>query len=696
MLRLVAQARRKLPDAVRKTAGRPRFAHVLPLRARVHLSILVWLEEANPGAAASVSMSGAAGESPSGIRSSAREFHEEATLSSEEQDDLTRRRFLTLGAGVAGLVAGSRAEDLGAVGRRPRIEERLAAPTDAAAPKPAPLGGAPVARARADDPGSGIQRRGSPGATERASPTQQAAEVQDLIEEAAAKGREFCVLPEGLLPYDANAVEFDDSIRMLRSGQQIDTYDIQAYGAAVDGSTDDHAAVSAAEHAAKANGGELLVAGGPAWIAGDITISVPLRFLRGGEIAPASDVLVSIEAPVLAGGYGIFGGRGVVRVDYTTEPINILWFPGESLDAKWDNMREGFQSNVRKHVTIPNPGPTSNPWSVELDGASNIAAWRLDGPLTFDGDTESHMTLEVHGILQAEREMERMIHVSPTNKLENLNIITELFLNGRRRADWLIDIRALSRGSFGGMWHLRGLSATGGGARIEAANGTISETTFPHIDVTSLAGTGVRIDGMERGVAGVEIEMIYAQNGVAPTDRVLDIAGTVRELGVRKVVYRDPHGQRLNAAVRLASTSDGSPTDVVVGQVNAAPVSVCLSVERLEGGDRLRRIDLGPIMDGDLVLEGLVGSHVKVLASAHVLLGELTRQTSVVTSDPEVTVEDRGRFNTVNGLGQLRSATQRPDPSNWPPGVTVEIGEAGDDYEEVYRLRSDGTWLRLG
>lgn len=81
-----------------------------------------------------------------------------------------------------------------------------------------------------------------------------ASAVQDAINEAEDEGKDYVFVPWDFIKnggYDASAVNFSGSGgtwsgRMVREGQQSDVYDVKAYGAASDGTTDDASAVQEA------------------------------------------------------------------------------------------------------------------------------------------------------------------------------------------------------------------------------------------------------------------------------------------------------------------------------------------------------------------------------------------------------------------------------------------------------------------
>lgn len=80
-------------------------------------------------------------------------------------------------------------------------------------------------------------------------------QIQSAINQAVAEGAERVFVPADMLPYDASAITFSDDVQMVREGGATDVYDIRAYGAAGNGTTDDTIAIQQAITSCAAAGG---------------------------------------------------------------------------------------------------------------------------------------------------------------------------------------------------------------------------------------------------------------------------------------------------------------------------------------------------------------------------------------------------------------------------------------------------------
>lgn len=83
------------------------------------------------------------------------------------------------------------------------------------------------------------------------------ARIQMAIDQAAAELAQRCFLPASMLGYDASQIVFNDDVQMVREGGDFSVYDILAYGAATDGTSNSEVAIQAACDAASAAGGGL-------------------------------------------------------------------------------------------------------------------------------------------------------------------------------------------------------------------------------------------------------------------------------------------------------------------------------------------------------------------------------------------------------------------------------------------------------
>lgn len=105
------------------------------------------------------------------------------------------------------------------------------------------------------------------------------ARVQAAINAASADGVPIVTVADDDTPYDASSVTFDNSVRMVREGQETAGFDPKAYGATADGTADDSTAIQAAVDAA-GNGGEITLDASDYFIDSEIQLNTK-QWLRG-------------------------------------------------------------------------------------------------------------------------------------------------------------------------------------------------------------------------------------------------------------------------------------------------------------------------------------------------------------------------------------------------------------------------------
>lgn len=87
--------------------------------------------------------------------------------------------------------------------------------------------------------------------------------IQAAIARAVSTGADRVFVPSSMLPYDATLITFNTAIQMVREGGvEWSSYDVGAYGAAANGSTDDLTAINAARLSAVTAGRSLVFPSG--------------------------------------------------------------------------------------------------------------------------------------------------------------------------------------------------------------------------------------------------------------------------------------------------------------------------------------------------------------------------------------------------------------------------------------------------
>lgn len=153
-------------------------------------------------------------------------------------------------------------------------------------------------------------------------------QITNAIAAAVADGALYVYVPANMVPYSASAVTFNSAIQMVREGRtDIASFDLKAYGLAVDNTTDDRTALNNVVNTLiQPNGGQLDVVG-IVRIGSNITIpaNVTLRFIDGAYLSPDAAVIVTINGQIAPTRRKIFTtGAGTIVFGATARIDEIL------------------------------------------------------------------------------------------------------------------------------------------------------------------------------------------------------------------------------------------------------------------------------------------------------------------------------------------------------------------------------------
>lgn len=163
----------------------------------------------------------------------------------------------------------------------------------------------------------------------------------------------------------------------------------QMYGAKCDGSTDDHAALSAANTAANTTGSTLLVQGGTCLITSDLTLTASVKVIKGGVLKPSSTKTLTCNCVLDAGNFQIFdiSAGGVIAGTVTAPMIQVGWFNSDSSNSDRQaalqaalNLAAGASIAVYKNAIVSLCGASPSGGSVYNIGTIGVSVSGNDLP----------------------------------------------------------------------------------------------------------------------------------------------------------------------------------------------------------------------------------------------------------------------------------------------------------------------------
>lgn len=128
---------------------------------------------------------------------------------------------------------------------------------------------------------------------------------------------------------------------------------------------------------------------------------------------------------------------------------NILDYPGNTLNEKWDNMKADFVAWQNKQIIIPYPRENCN----ACIKVGNDWKWKVSAPITFD-DKCNCSNIEIHGELYAVSAVNQVLLFDDVSKPENIYFTNGVEIRGNRfdghTIGCAIEIRAGARINFSG------------------------------------------------------------------------------------------------------------------------------------------------------------------------------------------------------------------------------------------------------
>lgn len=483
-------------------------------------------------------------------------------------------------------------------------------------------------------------------------------------------------------------------------------FDVRDYGAVGDGSADDSIAITAAIDAAAASGGVVFFPQGTYKFDDDDTVpyNVTLQFVPGALLQIEVGKVVTIQGTILAGNNQIFSGAGFTNTNQMPSRNNICWWPGSSLNDKWDAMTNQFATGYMKKVVYIPRVPVGNPaaWNI----AADRYVWRLDGTWDIDGHCNNLIIINEGRIsVETGAGLTNAVVFSNTDKIEDVWIPNGLFIECNDEATNAIYIKGGARIYFGA--ELRAWECVNG-LVIEATTSDCTEIIINKLFVGIYSGSALELTGgVGKSIAFCHFKDITAQTTVGASCKVVEISGRVLDFTIDHIYANPVLGPDIDIGIHIFSIASGSPayhrSNISSGYFDF--VTTCIKTEDTSAGAaiKMRNLDIGPIHAGNCTTFADLGylqeCRLDIIDNDDpITVGADCQDIRLITSKGvAANITDNGVRTRINGVGVETANAETPTAASWEIGEVVDFIDSGDaSGDGVYLKLPDASWSQIG
>ncbi len=387
-------------------------------------------------------------------------------------------------------------------------------------------------------------------------------------------------------------------------------------------------------------------------------VSVPpdvlLDIAEGAVLTIESGKTLTVRGDIRAGDYVIFDGAGIVDVNEGCRHLNLAWFAGTSLDAKWDFARRGLINLYPYTAHVPHPRKDDPAAVYVSDGGRERWFWKLDAPMQFD-DPENRGEWTIDGHIQATTAMASMFVFSPTNKTEDLIFKTPILLDANSLADECVRINGGARVKFPMQLYT---------LNCEKAVNVTSTLPVSHCEIADLycgspTDTVLYMAYGTTALNGFNVGHIEIDKANGASVYGVKIIGDCRNVDIGSLTYLSDGGDPLLVGVYMeANTAQGASVfGTRIGKIYGQRILTGFQTRAPSGSTRISNVEVGPIFastttgDDAADVQWLSHSTIRRVSSlSDITLGSNTLRVSVESPTYNALSNNAGSYNIINGL----------------------------------------------
>lgn len=490
-------------------------------------------------------------------------------------------------------------------------------------------------------------------------------------------------------------------------GKHKKIFDIEEYGAVGNGVSDDATVISGVIDAAAVSGGVVFFPQGTYMFDDNDTVpyNVTLQFVPGALLQIETGKVVTIQGTILAGNNQIFSGSGYTNTNQLPGHNNICWYPGSSLNDKWDAMINQWVAGafVKRVVYIPRV-PIGNPAAINYTGTKY--AWKLDGTIDIDGKCNNLIVIcEGKLFVEAASGVTNALTFSDTDKIEEVLFPLGIQIDCNTEADTGILIEAGSRIIFGGIILINNCV---NGLVVNTDTDAVGELLINKIYVGSWTGNAVELTGTSSAAAHCVIRNIAAEVSNSATCTVLKIAGRVPNFSIDFIYAKKGGGSNsIQYGILMQANSDGAPaySRANISSAYFDYVTTAIKTEDTTGGTaaKISELNIGPIHASNCTTlatyEYLKRCRIEIIdVDDPITIAADCEDISITTLKGVATnITDNGVRTRINGAGVESANAETPTAASWEIGEIVDFVDSGDaSGNGVYLKLPDASWSQIG
>lgn len=440
-------------------------------------------------------------------------------------------------------------------------------------------------------------------------------------------------------------------------------------------------------------------------LSSNATINGNLVVSPNAKIVVGSGVTLTIRGKIHAYGVEMFvDNGGVVDLQNSENEYNLAWFDSGNgyINERWDFVRRGMKSFVKKKVRIPQPFYGQK--GVRNDNGRLY--WLFNDSFLID-DKQNTCSFYVDGEFMANNNMNNFILISDVAKPESVFFYGDIqvIANSNLFLGCGINIQSAARVTFFGNVVINGARTSvkiGGESQVAP----VTDVRFFMLQCSFFSEKALSIYGK----AGLTTQFIQIDRITATASQVtglnaVEIKGLIRNVKIGDITYTTDVAKDGYLAfdaenvLLVESNAEGSLIKVEIDSIYQANANNCVkistSTNNPQSNDKLQAISIkhvyGKFNSKSVDISDCNGVYIEnVYNQSDVVISSTANYVDIKAKRGLRNITDNGNYTTINNVGkQTRGGNVPPAPAiDWAVGSFIRETSDGKLY---LRVAKNGT-----